>query len=110
MENSESIWIFVCVALFPIVAAYFVFFKRVTSILKERHSETYKELGEIGFIKNNTIVNSNKFITYLFLAKYRELNDGQLQKEASICRLLLIIGFMLFLVAFLLPVYIGMLT
>lgn len=83
------------------------FFKDVTSILKSRHPDTYKDLGEIGLIKNNDITNSAKFVAYLLLAKYKKLNDDDLQKKANICRLLLIIGHILFIVAFALPIYVG---
>ena len=107
MNNLEPLWILICASLFPVTAFYFVLFKQVTKILGERHIATYKALGEVGFVKNNTIVNSNKFIVYLLQRKYASLNDAELTKKANMCRFLLITGMILFLFAFILPIYIG---
>ncbi|KHT51466.1 hypothetical protein RJ43_12405 [Alteromonas macleodii] len=107
MENLESLWLFVCACLFPVTIFYFISFKQVTKILKQRHIEVYKSLGEVGFVKNNTITNSNKFVMYILQGKYSLLDDDELNKKAGICRLLLLTGLILFLVAFFLPIYIG---
>lgn len=107
MENLESLWLLVCASLFPVTILYFISFKQVTKILKQRHMEAYKSLGEVGFVKNNTITNSNRFVMYILQGKYSLLDDDELNKKASMCRLLLIAGFILFIVAFFLPIYIG---
>lgn len=107
MESLESLWLLVCVCLFPVTIFYSISFKQVTKILKQRHIEAYKSLGEVGFVKNNTITNSNKFVMYILQGKYRLLDDDELIKKASISRLLLLVGLILFLVAFFLPIYIG---
>ena len=107
MESLELLWVLVCACLFPLTILYFVYFRQVTSILEKRHKEDYKNLGEMGFIKNNTIVNSSRFMIYILLGEYVSLEDQELNGKANLCRWLLFVGILLFLIAFLLPVYIG---
>ena len=44
---------------------------------------------------------------FLLKEEYRELNDGDLNKTASFCRVLLIIGTTLAVLAFIMPILIG---
>ena len=103
----KLIWVITAMSLFPITMLYFVAFKKVPAQLESKHPETWKSLGEIGFIKNNSITNSNKVIMFLLKKEYQLLNDKELDRQANQCRALLISGFALTLIAFVMPILIG---
>ncbi|MCG9966358.1 MAG: hypothetical protein ACRDCT_19370 [Shewanella sp.] len=100
-------WTVCVLSLFPITVWYFISFKRMSSLLESRYPEKWEVLGKVGFINNNSLSNSNKVIMFLLKEEYRELNDGDLNKTASFCRVLLIIGTTLAVLAFIMPILIG---
>ena len=103
----ETIWISTTLSLFPITIWYYVVFKKTLLHLKKRHPEIWSSLDEIGFVKNNNIINSNKFIMFLLRKDYKVLDDLDLSKDASLCRALLITGLIVAAIAFVMPIIIG---
>lgn len=106
IENIKSIWVVVSLGLIPITIAYFILFKKVTSILALRHPEIYKSLGEINFVKNNSISSSSRFMKFIIFGKYKRTSDLELYKYSGICRFLLISGLFLFTISFIIPIVI----
>lgn len=106
-ETMKLIWIITALSLFPITIWYFIVFKKVTAQLGDKHPKIWKSLGQIGFIKNNTISNSNKMIMFLLKKEYQQLDDVELDREANKCRAILILGMTLTLMAFVMPILIG---
>jgi len=107
LESIKIIWVITTISLFPITIWYFLAFKKVTSQLESKHYETWESLGKIGIIKNNSIANSNKVILFFLKKEYYMLKDKELNNDANLCRKLLIIGFVLSLTAFIIPIVIG---
>tara|TARA_B100000809_G_scaffold242882_1_gene267370 strand:+ start:455 stop:874 length:420 start_codon:yes stop_codon:yes gene_type:complete len=103
----QAIWPAVALALFPISMVYLYLANQIIAKLKSEHPEVYSELGNISLIKNNTIANSSKFCSFLFKAKYKPLNNGELTKLAEPARYLLVSGIALAVIAFLLPIAVG---
>lgn len=103
----KIIWVATALSLFPLTIWYYVLFKKTLSHLEKRHPEIWRSLGEIGFVKNNNIINSNKFIMFLLRKEYKALDDSNLNKDATLCRVLLISGFILATIAFVTPIIIG---
>ncbi len=103
----KLIWIITAISLFPITFWYFIVFKKVTSQLENNHPEKWKSLGEVGFVRNNNISNSNKMIMFFLKKEYVQLGDTELDIYANKCRILLIVGLILSLAAFVMPILIG---
>jgi hypothetical protein len=103
----QSIWPAIALSLFPISMVYLYLANQVIAKLKTEHPEVHSELGNISLVKNNTITNSNKFCSFLFKAKYKQLNNEALTKLADPARYLLISGIVLAVIAFLLPIAVG---
>jgi hypothetical protein len=102
----QLFWTVCVISLFPITLWYFISFKKVSSLLERKHPETWEALGKIGFIRNNSITNSNKVIMFLLKKEYQELNDASLNKSASLCRTLLLVGTISAVLAFIMPILI----
>ena len=66
-----------------------------------------KSLVKSGLLKNNTISNSSKFVKFLVFRKYKRLNDPELLRVGDISRMLLVLGFIIFSFAFIMPIIIG---
>ena len=103
----KIIWISTALCLFPLTIWYLVLLKKTLSYLEKMHPKTWRTLGEIGLVKNNNITNSNKVIMFLLRKDYKVLNDLDLNKNANLCRILLIVGLILTVVAFVMPIIIG---
>lgn len=93
--------------MFPVAAIYIFYAKKVLWLLKKSHKDLFKELGELGFLKNNTISNSYGFMRFLLLRQYRRLKNPELDSIANVSRLLLIAGLILFAITFITPIIIG---
>ena len=52
-----------------------IYFRKMVKLLKLSHPDAYRELGEIGMIKNNSVSNSGKFIGFLIKRKYQRLDN-----------------------------------
>lgn len=109
-EKLHLIWTLISLSLVPVTVIYLVLFKKMTSHLAKHHTEMYEMLGSAGLIRNNNIQISSRFMKFLLTRQYAEANDEKLIKVGNQCRLLLILGLFLFLIAFLLPIIIGQMS
>lgn len=107
LSTIKMLWGIMVISLFPITCVYLIWVKRILLILEKNHPDEWKELGELGLIKNNTISNSNKLMLFLLKKQYSLLNNKEIDLIANKCRLLLIIGVSLSLMAFIFPILIG---
>ncbi|SUI78371.1 hypothetical protein [Shewanella baltica] len=103
----KFLWTISILSLFPITFWYFISLKEMSSLLESKYPDTWETLGKIGFVRNNSLTNSNKLIMFLLKREYQELNDANLDKTASLCRALLIVGTILAALAFIMPILIG---
>ena len=60
------VWFGLCVKLF--------------NALKERHPETYENMGSPGLFRNNTLSNNISFMRFLFKKEWRTLDDKGISK------------------------------
>lgn len=107
IDDLKTVWLLISLSLIPVTIAYFIYFKKMINILIVKHSEVYKELGEVDFVKNNTVSSSGKFVAFLILGKYKYLKDSELNNVGRISGILLVLGFIIFAVAFIMPIIIG---
>ena len=105
--TMQYLWTVCIICLFPITVWYFISFKKMSLLLESKYPEKWEALGKVGYIYNNSLSNSNKVIMFLLKEEYHQLNDGDLNKIASSCRILLIIGTTLAIFAFMMPILIG---
>ena len=106
-ENLTLIWQLISLSLLPITVLYILYFRKMVKLLKLSHPDVYRELGEIGMIKNNSVSNSGKFIGFLIKRKYQRLDNKDLIKLGDVCRRLLIAGYIVFATVFIMPIIIG---
>lgn len=90
--------------MFPFVLYYFVCISKLHALLENKYPETWEMLGKGTLIKNNSLENSCKMMTFLYKKKYLKLNNEELSSIAGKCRLLLILGYTVTLLLFLLPI------
>lgn len=101
------LWILMCLSLFLIATFYYVEFKKVISIVNKIDHENIKSFKDLGFVSNNNIMTSSKFMKFLIKKDYEAIGDAELSAASSKCRLLLLIGMFLSVLSFLTPVLIG---
>ncbi|MAT71787.1 MAG: hypothetical protein CMJ58_19945 [Planctomycetaceae bacterium] len=99
----------------PLAAAWFaillistgVWFALVASLfrqLRDRHPETFVELGSPALFRNNTPANNLRLLKFLFSSASKRLNDARIAHMVQILRVYLILhlaGLTAFVVAFL---------
>lgn len=101
------LWMSASFALIPVCIMYFVTFKRVMRIVNMLEHERLVSFKNLGFFKNNDIATSNKFIMFLLKKDYEVIDNKELLIMAKRCRALLLLGTLLVVFLFFIPIIIG---
>lgn len=76
-----------------------VHFAQLTRMLKVRHPDTWRMLGEPSLVRNNTPVNGLKTQRFIFKGEYRSLNDPDITRLAGRSKISAVAQLVLFAVA-----------
>lgn len=106
-EILHLVWVLICVSLFPVVGIYYVTFKRIIRFINDIDHVKINHLKGLGFIYNNNISASSKFIGFLINKDYKDVGDVELSLASDKCRILLFLGTFLAALAFFMPILIG---
>lgn len=63
-----------------------ILYSRFLSTLRNKYPETWGELGSPSLIRNNTVGNNMKVLSFLKKQKYLKLNDPQFSSMAKFLR------------------------
>jgi hypothetical protein len=66
--------------MFIAVLVWFGLCVKLFNALKERHPETYENMGSPGLFRNNTFSNNISFMRFLFKKEWRTLDDEGIAK------------------------------
>lgn len=106
-EILYMVWVLMCLSLFVIAFFYYVAFKKVISVVNKIEHEDVKFLKGLGFVSNNNIMTSSKFMKFLIKKDYESIGDAELSAVSFECRRLLLLGMLLSALSFLTPIVIG---
>lgn len=70
--------------MFVAVLVWFLLCVKLFNSLKERHPETYKNMGSPSLFKNNTFSNNINFLKFLFKKEWQQLGDESIEKLGNI--------------------------
>lgn len=88
--------------MFTVIPIYLFRLYSLLKKLKEVDAEEWNRLGAPTLIMNNSLRNSCLVVKWLLCEEYLKLNHQKVLKEASLCRVLLIIGLVTTFLSFIL--------
>ena len=92
MSTYETIWYLA----FPLVGIHFFLLHLIYARLKERHSHTYRDLGQ-PTVFNLSFIKSGKILKYLYTLKYLRSGDGKLITLCHIDNLVALVFYIILL-------------